>query len=102
MLTRDILYISLSVAALVGVAFWAILLYEIIKIMRSIEQTVREFHDRLKVIDEILQSVRDKLSSTHVQLAALAEGVKQLIGFFVRRRSASRSSSRASQATDDF
>ncbi len=103
MVTKDILYVSLSVAVLVATAFWVALLYYIIKIFRSIQQTVADFRDRLHVIDEILQAIKDKLTSTHLQLTTLAEGVTQLVSFIMRRRQARRrSSSRASDDADDL
>ncbi len=100
-MSKDILFISLSVAALVGTAFWVILLAEMIKILRSVERTVTAFETRLRTIDDILQTLRDKISSTHIELVALAQGVKSLIGFFANRRSARRSSTRASAPADD-
>ncbi len=100
-MTKDILFISLSVAALVGTAFWVVLLAEMIKIFRSVERTVSAFENRLRTIDDILQTLKDKITSTHIELVALAEGVKSLIGFFANRRSARRSSTRASASADD-
>lgn len=103
MITKDILYISLSVSVLVATAFWVALLWYIIKIFRSIEGVATDFRDRLKMIDDILQTIKEKLTSTHVQLTTLAEGVTALVGFIMRRRAgARRTSKRAPDATDDF
>lgn len=101
-MSKDILFISLAVAALVGTTFWVILLAEVIKILRTVARTISEFHDRLRTIDDILQTIKDKISSTHIELVALAEGVKQLIRFFANRRPARRSSTRASTPADDI
>lgn len=103
MLTRDILYISLSVAALVATIFWVWLLWYIIKIFKSIESLVEDFRARLATIDTILHTIQDKLTSTHVQLSMLVEGVKQALNFINARREKkrSKSSSRASTDADD-
>lgn len=103
MISRDILYISLSVSALVATGFWVALLWYIIRIFRSIEGIATDFRDRLKMIDDILQTIKEKLTSTHVQLTALAEGVAQLVTFIMRRRETTRrTSKRASDSSDDF
>ena len=103
MITKDILYISLSVSALVATGFWVALLWYIIRIFRSIEGVATDFRDRLRMIDEILQTIKEKLTSTHVQLTAVAEGVTQLVSFLLRRRAAARrSSKRAPDSSDDF
>lgn len=103
MLTRDILYISLSVAAVVATMFWVWLLWYIIRIFKSIEGLVTDFRERLNSIDDILRTIKEKLSSTHVQLSMLVEGLKQMMTFINNRRDKKRrSSSRASSAADDF
>ena len=103
MISKDILYISLSVSVLVATGFWVALLWYIIKIFRSIEGVATDFRDRLKMIDDILQALKEKLTSTHVQLTALTEGVAQLVTFIMRRRESSRrSSKRASDSSDDI
>lgn len=102
--TKDILNISLSVAALVATVFWVWLLWYFIRIFKSIEGLVADFRNRLSTIDEILRTIHDRLNSTHVQLSMLVEGVKQLMTFINNRRAAKsgRTSSRASRSADDF
>lgn len=103
MLSRDILFYTLAVAAAVATGFWVWLLWYIIKIFKTTQGLIEDFRDRLHRIDQILQAIQDKLSSTHVQLSMLAEGVKSLISFFANRSSKSkRSSTRASASSDDF
>jgi uncharacterized protein YoxC len=99
--SKDILYLSLALSAVVATGFWVALLWYIIKIFRTVGNTIEDFRDRLHTIDDILQTIKEKLTSTHVQLAALSEGVAQLVTMFMRRRRASRSSSRASDEADD-
>lgn len=104
MISRDVLYYTIAAAVAVGMAFWVWLLWYIIKIFKSVEQLIGDFRDRLHVIDEILRTIHDKLTSTHTQLSMLAEGVTRLISFFNNRRATKRgkTSTRASAASDDI
>jgi len=105
MLSRDVLFYTLAAAAAVATVFWVWLLWYIINIFRSMKELIEDFRERLRKIDEILSTIHDKLTSTHVQLSMLADGVKTLIGYFAARRAtknSKRSSSRASASADDF
>ncbi len=105
MISRDVLFYTLAVAAAVATGFWVWLLWYIIKIFKNVEGLVEDFRGRLRTIDEILQTIHEKLTSTHAQLSMLSEGVKQLVSFFIAKRSSSkakRSSARASSTEDDF
>lgn len=104
MVTRDILFISLSVAALVATGFWVWLLWYIIRTFKSVSSLIESFQARLNLIDEILRTIHDKLTSTHNQLSLLVEGVKQAMSFINNRRDKKRakSSKRASADEDDF
>lgn len=99
--SRDILYITLAVAVLAATGFWVWFLYYLIRIVRSSVGMVEDFRDRLRTIDEILQAIKEKLTSTHLQLSMLAEGLKQLLTFINNRRAKRRSSARASADGDD-
>ncbi len=102
MIARDILYYTLSVAVAAGLAMAIWFFVYIVRIMRSVQGLTEDFRHRLEAIDDILRTIKEKLTSTHVQLGLLAEGVKQLINMFQRRRTARRSSTRASNDGDDF
>lgn len=105
MVTRDILFISLSVAALVATGFWVWLLWYIIRTFKSVGNLIEDFRERLNTIDEILRTIQDKLSTTHTQLSLLVEGVKQAISFINTRREnkkRAKPSKRASADEDDF
>ncbi len=99
--SRDILFISLSVAALVATGFWVWLLWYIIRIFKDVSRLVESFNDRLKLIDEILRTIQEKLTSTHMQLSMLVEGVKQAMTFINNRRTKSAKSSKRASADED-
>ncbi len=101
--TRDILFISLSVAALVATGFWVWLLWYIIRTFKSVGNLVEDFRGRLNAIDGILRTIHEKLTSTHVQLSLLVDGLKQLMSFINnRRQKRAKSSKRASADEDDL
>lgn len=102
MIARDILFITLALAALVATAFWVALMWYVIKILRSFKTLIEEFQHRLATIDDILRTIKDKLTSTHLELSLVSEGLKQLIQFVMNRRSKRRSGTRASSAADDI
>lgn len=99
--SRDILFYTLALAAALVAGFFAWFTYYLIKIIRTVSRTVEDFRDRLATIDEILQTIKEKITSTHVQLTTLAAGLTQLLSFFANRRSKRRSSTRASQSSDE-
>lgn len=102
--TRDILFISLAISALVATGFWVWLLWYIIRTFKSISNLIESFKERLNLIDNILRTIHDKLTSTHTQLSMLAEGVKQAVTFINNRRNkkGAKSSKRASAEEDDL
>lgn len=102
MSARDILFLTLALAVAAATAFWVWLLYYLIQIIRSVHGMIEDFRGRLATIDEILQTIKEKLTSTHTQLTFLADGVKQLLTFITNRRAKRRGSARASTAEDDF
>lgn len=102
MLSRDILFYSLAVLAATFVVTTIWFFVSVMRIFRNFNGLVEDFRTRLMTIDDILHTIQDKISSTHIQLTALAGGLKELIGFFVRRRAKRRSSTRASDSGDDF
>ncbi len=103
MLSRDVLFYTLAVAAATMTVITVWLFWSFIRIFRSFNGLVEDFRTRLSTIDEILHTIQDKISSTHIQLTALAGGLKELIGFFVNRRAKrAKSSKRASADEDDF
>jgi hypothetical protein len=102
MISKDLLFYTLAVTATAMTVFFCWFMWYLISIVRSFHRLVADFRDRLVTIDEILQTIKDKLTSTHAQLSFLTEGVKQLISIFMNRRAKRRSSTRASSSADEF
>lgn len=101
MVTRDILFITLSVCAVTFTAMAVWCFVYLLKVMRGLAGLVEDFRDRLHAIDDILRTIKDKLTDTHVQLSFVAQGIKQLISYVISRRSKRRASTRASSVGED-
>lgn len=91
---RDILFLTLAIAITVvtGMTVW-VFVYTV-RIFRSLSGIIDDFRQRLATIDDILRTIKDKLTSTHLELSALVLTVKQLLGWFMDRRAKRRSSTR--------
>lgn len=74
----DILNISIAVAvlALAFVTAWAI--YYFAMLLRQGFKIVKEMRDRLHAIDELIQSLKEKIEHSTSYLYLMAEGVKKL------------------------
>lgn len=101
-MSRDILFYTLAICAAILTGFVAWFFFYVVKIFKTVAKTVEDFRDRLATIDDILQAIKEKLTSTHLQLTALSAGLKEVLGFFAARRAKRRSSTRASTSADDF
>lgn len=101
MIAKDVLFytIALAIAVFTAMAIWGFV--AMLRILRTMQGLVDDFRQRLKTIDEILQTIHSKLTSTHAELTVLAGGVRELISFFINRRAKRRSSTRASSDKDD-
>lgn len=101
MISRDVLFYTLSACALAGTVAFVWFCTYLIRIFRGISHLVEDFRDRLQTIDDILQTIKDKLSSTHAELSLLTTGVKELISYFANKRAKRRSSQRPSRSEED-
>lgn len=85
--SKDVLNLSLAVSVF-GLAFlvgW-ILVYFIV-IVRRLVKLLTGIEERMRKIDDFLILVKEKLEHSTSHLALLATAVKELIGYFVDRRS---------------
>lgn len=76
---NDLLYIVISIAIL-GLTFftcWAI--YYLARILQQSFQVVKEMRDRLRKVDEIMLSLKEKIDHSASYLLLIGEGVKKLV-----------------------
>lgn len=76
---QDLLYLVISISVL-GLAFftcWAV--FYLAMILRQSFQVIKEMRDRLHKVDEIIDSVKEKIEHSASYLFLIGEGVKKLV-----------------------
>lgn len=83
--SKDLLYIAISLAVLLLTIFscWAI--YYLTMILRQSFQIVKEMRDRLHKVDEIMDSLKEKINHSASYLVLIGEGIKTLVGIMKSR-----------------
>ncbi|OGF26226.1 hypothetical protein A2303_03440 [Candidatus Falkowbacteria bacterium RIFOXYB2_FULL_47_14] len=77
--SKDFLYIAIGAAVLglAGFTCWAI--YYFAMILRQAFKIVKEMRDRLTKIDELMQTLKEKIEHSTSYLLLIGEGVKKLV-----------------------
>ncbi len=84
--SKDILNISLSISAF-GLAFilgW-ILIYFLL-IIRRLANLVSSIDERLRVLDNLFHTVKDKLEHSVSTFSIMALGIKELVTYFIEKK----------------
>lgn len=85
--SKDILNLSLAISVF-GLAFilgW-ILIYFLI-IIRHLVKVVESIEDKVKKVDEFVSMAKQKMESVSSYLPMLAAGVKELVSYFLEKKS---------------
>lgn len=80
--SRDILNLVLAFGVLWLVVLLTWLLWHVIGIVRGVHETLEDFRNRLRAVDDVLQLIREKLESTSTYLGLLVDVVKEGIHWF--------------------
>ncbi len=80
--SRDILNLVLALGALWLVILLSWLFWHVIGIVRAAHETLEDFRNRLRAVDEVLHLIREKLESTSTYLGLLVDVVKEGIRWF--------------------
>jgi predicted PurR-regulated permease PerM len=77
--SKDVLNwaIAVSVVGFTAMAAWG--MYYFARIMQQAFKVIREMRDRLHKIDEIIQSIKDKIEHSTSYLLLISEGIKKLV-----------------------
>ncbi len=82
----DILNIVLAVGILWLVILLSWLLWHVIGIVRGVHETLEDFRNRLRAVDDVLQLIREKLESTSTYLGLLVDVVKEGMHWFRQKQ----------------
>lgn len=71
-------------------AFWLViliswLLWEVLSIVRNVKRTVQDVTDRVRMFDELLHLIREKLESTSTYMGLLVDIIKEGLYWFRER-----------------
>lgn len=77
--SKDLLYVAIAVSVIGFTVFicWAIFYFA--QILRQVFKVVKEMRDRLHKVDELIQTLKDKIEHSTSYLMLIGEGVKKLV-----------------------
>jgi len=77
--SQDILNIA-KTAAVIGLStITFIFIYYLVRIMREMFRMVKEMRDRINKVDELIQSVKEKIEHSTSYLLLISEGIKKVV-----------------------
>ena len=77
--SRDLLNIVIAFCILWLTIFIAWFIYYLAMIMRQSFHIIKEMRDRLHKVDEVIQSIKEKIEHSTSYLMLIGEGVKKLV-----------------------
>ena len=77
--SRDLLNIVIAFCILWLTIFIAWFIYYLAMIMRQSFHIIKEMRDRLHKVDEVIQSIKEKIEHSTSYLALIGEGMKKLV-----------------------
>ncbi len=83
---KDIFYIVLAFGILWIVVFLSWLLYYFITILRQVNDMVKDVRSKLQLVESSVVTVRERVEKSSNYLYVIAEGVKQGLSFFLKRK----------------
>lgn len=77
--SKDLLNVAIAVSIIGLVAFicWAIFYFA--QILRQVFKVAKEMRERLYKVDEVIQSLKEKIEHSTSYLLLIGEGVKKLV-----------------------
>lgn len=86
--SKDILYLVIAFSVLLVTIFLIWIMYYLAMILKQGKEMVNSVRKKIDAIDEILHTIKEKVTSSAAILTALARGITDLIGFFKNRKEA--------------
>lgn len=84
--TKDILFLVLAGGIVVLVVFVGWLATYLILILRDARRVTREISGGIEKVHDILDTIKETLSTSSSHLALLVGAVKEIVSFYQRRR----------------
>ena len=78
----DLLYLFIALAVLIITFFISWLLFYFILITRDFYGTVKNFKKKVDILEQILNSIKEKVEHTSTYLPLLVQGVMKIVEYF--------------------
>jgi methyl-accepting chemotaxis protein len=101
MTSQDILFVTLALCAAVITFFFAWFSLSLIRILRGVTTVIEDVRSRIERIGESIEQLTEKVAHTALSFSTLAGGVKEVLDFLGRRRSAKRTRRAADVTNED-
>jgi len=82
----DILYIILAFCALWITAFVCWLIWQVARIIKNVNNVMREARETMGKIEGALNAIRQKFETVSGTAAVFAEGIKKIVDYAIDRR----------------
>lgn len=86
--SQDILYITVSVCALVFTGFLCWVLYYLAHLLKQSNQITQELHAKMTEWAEAIDEIKERVINTAATLSSLGDQVGRVVDFINRRRDA--------------
>lgn len=84
--SQDILYITVSVCALVFTGFLCWVLYYLAHLLKQSNQITQELHAKMTEWAEAIDEIKERVINTAATLSSLGDQVGRVVDFINRRR----------------
>ena len=84
--SKDILYIVLAFSVLWLAIFLVWLIYYLVTILRQINDILQEAREKFYRVENFFEAFRRKIEHSTASLGLIAEGIKEIVTFWLRRR----------------
>jgi len=77
--SKDLLYVVISISVLLFTIFSCWALYYCARILQQMFRAVKEMHDRLGKLDELIKTLKEKIEHSASYLFLIGEGIKKMV-----------------------
>lgn len=84
--SKDVLFIVLAVCILGFTVFVCWGIYYLIAITKQLNETIKEFRQKMQRIDNFIMLVEEKVKSSTSYFILFAEGIKEVLSFLRDRK----------------
>lgn len=100
MASRDFLFFTLAICVAVATFFFAWFSLSLIRILRGVAKVIEDVRGRIERIGEAIEGLTEKIAHSALSISAVASGVKEILGFLGRRRSARSAKTKSANADE--